>query len=457
MQTSRLFASTSVRLAILHAGLLTLAFCATAIFAWLATRDAAREELQQRIATEVAALGDEFRAEGLEAVVLAIETRSGRPGSLDYGLVDASGSVRFAELPATRVGWSQLELPEVEEPDEVGEEGNEERDEVERLLVQTVLLGDGSLLAVGEDLAREERLRDLLFATLAWVGLTCLLAGLAASVWLTRRSLRQVDQLMAVSRAVSAGELGARAPSETGAGRNDLDELSASFNAMLDRVESLIANVREVSTDVAHDLRTPLSHVRQQLERARAAGADGATREAAIEAADARLSEVLRTFDAMLRVAELDASPDIARLVPLDLAELAERVADAFRPDIEAGGRHLIVQAARAPTNADKDLVAQALANLLDNAIRHTPPGATIMVRTFKDARAHLSVADNGPGIPADEREAVLKRFYRLERSRGGPGAGIGLSIVAAIARLHDAELVLEDARPGLRVTLTFD
>lgn len=457
MQTSRLFASTSVRLAILHAGLLTLAFCATAIIAWWATRDMAREELQARIATEVAALSDEFRAEGLEAVVIAIETRSGRPGSLDYGLVDASGRVRFAELPATRVGWSELELPEVEEPDEAGDEGEDERDEVERLLVQTVQLGDGSLLAVGEDLAREERLRDLLFATLAWVGFTCLLAGLAASIWLTRRSLRQVDQLMALSRAVSAGELGARAPAEIGAGRNDLDELSASFNAMLDRVESLIANVREVSTDVAHDLRTPLSHVRQQLERARAAGADVGARDAAIEAADARLSEVLRTFDAMLRVAELDASPDVARFAPLDLAELAERVADAFRPDIEAGGRQLIVQTAPTPAIADKDLVAQALANLLDNAIRHTPPGATITVRTSKDARAHLSVADNGPGIPAGEREAALKRFYRLERSRGGPGAGIGLSIVAAVARLHDAELVLDDARPGLRVTITFD
>jgi signal transduction histidine kinase len=454
--TNRFFASTSIRLAILHAGLLTLAFCATAIIAWWATRDAAREELQQRIATEVAALSDEFRAEGLEAVVLAIETRSGRPGSLDYGLVDGAGRVRFAELPATRAGWSELELPEVEEPDEAGEEGSEERDEVERLLVQTVQLGDGSLLAVGEDLAREERLRDLLFATMAWVGLTCLLAGLAASVWLTRRSLRQVDQLMAISRAVSAGDLGARASFEPSAGRNDLDELSASFNAMLDRVQSLIANVREVSTDVAHDLRTPLSHVRQQLERARAAGGDPAAREAAIEAADVRLSEVLRTFDAMLRVAELDASPGVARLASVDLAELTERVADAFRPDIEAGGRQLIVQTAPAPATVDKDLIAQALANLLDNAIRHTPPGATIVVRTFKDSRAHLSVADNGPGIPADEREAVLKRFYRLERSRGGPGAGIGLSIVAAVARLHAAELVLEDARPGLRVSLSF-
>lgn len=426
------------------------------MFAWLATRDLARQELRERITTEVASLSDEFRAEGLGAVVIAIETRSGRPGALDYGLVDASGKVRFAELPAIRVGWSELEFPEVGQPDEVSGEENGDRDDVERLLVQTVQLGDGSLLAVGEDPAREERLRELLFTTLAWAGLVFLLAGLAASVWLTRRSLRQVDQLMAVSRAVSAGDLGARAPSEARADRNDLDELSASFNAMLDRVGSLIANVREVSTDVAHDLRTPLSHVRQQLELARAASNDAAARAAAIDAADANLSEVLRTFDAMLRVAELDASPDLARLALIDLAELSERVADAFRPDIEAGGRKLIVQAASAPANADKQLVAQALANLLDNAIRHTPPGATIVVRTFKNQRAHLVVTDNGPGIPASEREAVLKRFYRLERSRGGPGAGIGLSIVAAVARLHGAELVLEDARPGLKVSMLF-
>jgi signal transduction histidine kinase len=122
----------------------------------------------------------------------------------------------------------------------------------------------------------------------------------------------------------------------------------------------------------------------------------------------------------------------------------------------EAGGRELIVQTASAPANADKDLLAQALGNLLDNAIRHTAPGATIVMRTSKDSRAHFSVADNGPGIPANERESVLKRFFRMERSRGGPGAGIGLSVVAAVARLHSAELTLEDARPGLRVTVTF-
>lgn len=456
MRTNRLFSSTSVRLAILHALLLTLAFVATAVFAWLATRDLARDQLREQIADEVAALSEEFRTEGLDAVVLAIEARSGRPGSMDYGLMDSRGMVRIGELPATRVGWSELQIPDVEEPDDHDTEEEEDGEGVERILVQTIRLDDGSLLAVGEDLEGEERLRDLLFATLAWVGLTCLVIGLAASLWLTRRSLRQVDELISASRAVSGGDLGARVAHETGPNRDDLDELSASFNAMLDRVEALIASVREVSTDVAHDLRTPLSHVRQHLERARDEDAAPAARAAAIEAADAGLSGVLRTFDAMLRLAELDASPDVARMAPIDLADLAERVADAFRPDIEASGRTLVVQTSPAPARADKDLVAQALANLLDNSMRHTPRGATIIVRASRNGETRLVVSDNGPGVPTSEREAVLKRFYRLAQSRSGPGAGIGLSIVAAVARLHGAELVLEDAKPGLRVTLSF-
>ncbi|HWA23942.1 MAG TPA: ATP-binding protein, partial [Caulobacterales bacterium] len=249
----------------------------------------------------------------------------------------------------------------------------------------------------------------------------------------------------------------ARPPSPRERNRDDLDELTAAFVEMLERVESLVFSVRQVSTDVAHDLRTPLSHVRQLLDVARDENADMGRRVAAIDAADDRLIDVMRTFDAMLRLAELESGAALTQAAPVNLGEIVDRVVDAFRPDIEASGRKLETHIKQVIVHADKDLLSQAIANLIESAVRHTPEGSTITVKATSEAGgAGLIVQDNGPGIPASEREAVLGRFYRLERSRSSAGTGLGLSIVAAIAKMHRATLSLEDAAPGLLVRLQF-
>lgn len=448
MRTRPIFASTSFRLAALNAVILSLAVGAIAAVTWFATRDAARTELRDRVVAESDSLNEIFRDHGALALIQAIETRSERAAALDYGLVDASGRVRANELPAQREGWSEIQMAEDDE--------DERQDDTESLLVRTIRLADGSFLSVGMDLSLAARTGDAILLTLMMVSILGLAISLSASIWLTRRALHPIDALTATSRAVTAGDLSARVPATGGDG--DLAQLCNAFNGMLDRIEALVASVRQVSTDVAHDLRTPLAHVRQQLEQALDSRLDGDARKGAIEAADASLVDVLRTFEAILRLAELDASPRSRQSGAVDLAEISERVADAFRPDIEAGRRTLTLDLERAPAEADRDLVAQMIANLIENSMRHTPAESRITLRTSASAsgNARLEVSDDGPGVPERERDSVLQRFYRLEQSRSGPGAGIGLSLVAAIARWHGAQLTLDDAKPGLLVSIVF-
>lgn len=448
MQTPRVFFSTAFRLTALHAVLVVAAFWLAGVITWVAAWNVVRDDLADRVRAEIDLLVGQDQLQGSAAVERLLATRSARPGGLDYGLIDAAGNVRVSELPVQRPGWNEIEIAE---PDDEEHDGLE----TERLLVNTVALVDGSQLAVGIDIAGAERIRDALFATLGWTGAATVALSLMLSLLLTRRTLRQVKALIMTSRLVSSGALSSRVDA-AGEGGTDLDELSRAFNAMLDRIESLIARVREVSTDIAHDLRTPLSHVRQQLEQALDRTQGENARRIAVERADARLGDVLRTFEAILRLAEIEASPTSARLARVDLADVAERVADAYRPDVEAGGRRLVTELACSETLADADLIAQVIANLVENAMRHTPVGSTIQIATGCDPNSRLSVSDDGPGIPAAERKAVLAKFYKLESSRGDSGAGIGLSIVSAIARRHGAELVLDDAAPGLRVELRF-
>jgi signal transduction histidine kinase len=208
---------------------------------------------------------------------------------------------------------------------------------------------------------------------------------------------------------------------------------------------------------VAHDLRTPLTRVRQKLEALERALIDDPHGLKQLRRVDEDLAEVLRTFDSLLRLSEIESRTVALPRCDLDLADTARRVAEAFRPDIETSGRSLDLDLRGAPMAGDEPLLAQAVANLLENALRHTPSVARIRLATRRTpAGAELSVSDNGPGVPADRRAAVLAPFVRLEPSRTTPGSGLGLSIVAAVAARHGAQIELGDAKPGLVVTLTF-
>lgn len=440
------FHSTSFRLSAAYAVLLVVAFLVTAMVAWLATKSAAEREVRERITNEMAALQSEIRIEGMTAAILDIQSHIERPGSLEYRLVDPTGKLIVGNLdigPATP-GWSAADITDKRE------EENEEED----FLVLTERTPDGSLLSIGDDLDKAEGIRAVVLNSLLWVATPTLILVIGIGVFLAYGAAKRMRALSSAMAEVGRGNLTTRAPER---GSDEIARISAGVNEMVERIDTLIVNIRRVSTDIAHDLRTPLAHVRQDLETA-AASADPQTREA-IRAAQGRLDDMLRIFQAILRLAEIDADAGgaRARFVEVDLIGVIERVADAYRPDIEASGHALAVDVPATAVNVtgDRDLLTLSLANLIENAMRHTPSGTTIRVGvTAGPGPIALFVEDRGQGIPASEHQRVLEPFVRLDASRTTPGAGLGLSIVNAIARLHGASLLLGDAGPGLRVTM---
>ena len=448
MRLSRFVASTGVRLAAVQALLLVTVFVVAGSLTGVAVRLIYRHEVHVRILGEVDALSGLLHDKGIYEVARAVTLDERRPAGLEYRLTDRAGRVLSGDLPETGAGpgWTYLDWDDAVQP------GRPFQD----LIVFTQRLADGSTLTVGQDLSEESKLRHALERTLLWCGAIGATLGLALSYLFARGALRRIDGVVSAARSVSAGEMQVRAPTRSALAPDDIDELGAAFNAMLDDISTLISRVRWVSTDIAHDLRTPLTHVRQKLERIRAAGPNPEVL-AAAQSIEADVDELLRIFDAMLRLAEIENDPAAARRERVDLMELAGRIASAYQPDVEKAGRFLTVSLSPARLDGDSDLIGQVIANLIENALRHTPPGSTIRVSVDSpDGRAVLSVADNGPGIPEDLREAVFERFRRLAPDRSTPGSGLGLPIVAAIIKRHGARIVLGDARPGLVVTLTF-
>jgi signal transduction histidine kinase len=445
VQAERLLGSTSFRLSAAYAALLVIAFLVAGAAVWLTTRTAAEQEVRERVQLEMAALQQEIRAEGLPAAIAAIRTRLENPGALEYRLVDRSGALLVGNLTvgAPSLGWATVRISDAREQGEASED----------FLALTERIPDGAILTIGDDLDNAEGVRESVLNALMWVAIPTLILVIGVGVLLALGTARRMRSLSLAMSQVGLGDLTARAP-ETGG--DEIARMGQGVNEMVARIDGLVVSIRRVSTDIAHDLRTPLAHVRQDLESA-AITADPTTRKG-IRAAQARINDILRTFQAILRLAEIDAGGVRARFAQVDLAAVVERVADAYRAEIEENGRVLVLGPLQ-PTDVrgDSDLIAQALANLIENAMRHTPRGSSIRVTLPKGAGfVGIAVQDEGQGIPEADRMRVLEPFVRLDGSRSTPGAGLGLSIVNAIVRLHGAHLSLEDAQPGLRVAINW-
>jgi signal transduction histidine kinase len=449
VRVSRLFASTGARLALVQALVLITVFAVAGALTRFSVNYVYRREVETRILGEIAALTTLHRDKGISEVAKVITQDERRPGGLEYRLTSADGRPISGDLPATGAGpgWTYLDWDDEAVP------GRPYQD----LMIYTARLSDHSTLTVGQDLSEESKLRHALRRVLFWCGALGAGIGLVLSYLFARGPLRRVGGVVGAARAVSAGRMEVRAPTREAWAPDDIDELGASFNTMLDEIATLVSRVRWVSTDIAHDLRTPLTHVRQKLERIKTEPGLSAGAAATVQAIEGEVEALLRTFDAMLRLAEIENDPAAMKSQRVDLAELAGRIASAYGPDIEASGRSLDVSLEAVFIQGDPDLIGQAIANLVENAMRHTPAGSTIRLGAAADGGALLTVADDGPGIPEDQREAVLQRFYRVESSRTTPGSGLGLAIIAAIAKRHAAQFTLEDARPGLKATLRFE
>jgi signal transduction histidine kinase len=281
------------------------------------------------------------------------------------------------------------------------------------------------------------------------------LAGVA-SFTVTRRTVGRIESVNATSRAIMHSGLGQRIPLR--GTQDEWDQLAENLNQMLDRIEALMAEVKQVSDNVAHDLRTPLTRMRGRLEKATGRLRQPDDDQALINDTMADLDGVLRMFASLTRISQIETRDRTAAFRAVDLAEIAGAVVELFDAAAEDRSVHLATAgAARVLVTGDRDLLFDAMANLVDNAIKHGRDGGRVTVAvTTNEAGAVISVADDGPGIPPHEVEHVFKRFYRLERSRRMPGNGLGLSLVAAVARLHGARIALIDRAPGLEFRLQF-
>ncbi|PTW51269.1 HAMP domain-containing sensor histidine kinase [Rhodovulum kholense] len=314
----------------------------------------------------------------------------------------------------------------------------------------------GGLLIVAESLAPIAELRRTFLSLLAFSLGPTVLISLGVGVLIARRTARRVDGIEETLDRLSAGDLSARLPPDP-LPADDLSRIGAGVNRLAARQEAATEALRQVTADIAHDLRTPLQRISVLIQDLRARLPDEGDPAELADRASAEVDRAVSVFRAMLEIAQIEGGQASARFQPFDLGLTVRQVVELYQPSVEDAGHRLSLSCPETgPTvRGEPSLIAQALANLVENALRHTSEGSRIDIAVTADPPG-LIVADDGPGVPEGERDKVLRRLYRLERSRTTPGHGLGLSLVAAIASLHGARLTLEDNAPGLRVRLAF-
>ena len=438
-----MFQSTGVRLAAIFTAGFALAVAILGAVTIIATRSALEKQFDNRIVAEMDAIQIDFNEGGLRGMLTEIRERREDPSELAYGVVTVKGAPVDGPLAgaAPPPGWSTSQV-------NVGG-----RARAYRMLARD--LPGGYRLIVGDDLDRMQDLSRSVFLGfgLAFVGVVGI--GAAGGFAMARAVERRLGAITGTAEAIIDGDLARRVPVD--ASDDDLARLARTVNRMLDRIGGLMESLRQVSSDVAHDMRTPLNRLRQKLESGLRGAGDGAHR-AEIEGALKDVDAILATFAAVLRIAEVEAGARRAAFRTMDLEVLTRTAFEDFAPAAEDAGKALALGSiAAVRIEGDPDLITQMLVNLIENALNHTPAGSKVVMSLSVHAgRPVLSVADDGPGIPAAERQKVLERFYRLERSRSTAGSGLGLALVAAIARLHRAEIQLLDADPGLEAKIVF-
>ena len=324
-------------------------------------------------------------------------------------------------------------------------------------VLEVFMLAQGFYLLVARDVDERRQLEQVFQTALFWGTGLMILLGLAGGFLISRRVLARLETINRTSGQIMGGDLARRVPVR-GAG-DEFDDLAQNLNSMLDRIERLLHGMREVSDNVAHDLRSPLNRLRNRLELAAMHQPPDTDTARDIEAAVQETDRLIGTFNSLLLIAEAEAGSVRETMEEISLTDVIEGVGELYCPLAEEKGQCFTVHvpAEGAVIRGNRNLVSQALANLVDNAIKYTPAGGNILVGLEnRHDESTLMVADDGPGILPEDRQRVTQRFVRLESSRNSPGTGLGLSLVAAVARLHEARLSFDDNDPGLRATLIF-
>ena len=456
----KLFRTTTFKLTLVY--LTVFALFAAFLLGYFAfnTRRLITEQITDTANAEITGLSEQYRQGGIRRLVISVDERARRPGSSLYLVTTFAGDALAGNVTALQPGtldspgWTETTYRRLDEADE-----REKKHPDHHALVRVFQLPGGFRMLVGRDLEERERLYHIVTAAGRWSVAIVIVLGLAGGLFVTRRVLRRVDAMTETSRSIMAGDLGERLP-VAGSG-DELDRLAVNLNLMLERIEALMKGLKEVSDNIAHDLKTPLTRLRNRTEQALRTASSEAEYRAALEGTIEESDGLIRTFNALLMIARAESGQSRDDMAEFDAAEIATDIGELYEPLAEQKGLALMVEApSPAPVKGNRELVSQALSNLVDNAIKYAAlpdrpegsPPAQIVVQAVNDGdRVLLTVADNGPGIPEADRQRVLERFVRLEQSRSQPGSGLGLSLAAAVARLHGGELTLADNAPGLK------
>ena len=446
--TRGLHRSTPFRLAVTFAAFLVLAFLLAGIVVYQLMNSDLASRVDEDLQTTFSLLSVTYDKNDQEDLVSTVQQHSAlfTGGDQLFGLVSANGKLLAGTLNVP-VG---LQVPgfATVSADEVGQHD----DDPYRVLTGKV--GPNTLI-LAFSYGDTNELRMVVLSGFAWATIIVAALAVAGGALVAARIQRRLDTIASTMHKVSQGRLDARIPLI--GNQDDIDAVSSQINAALDRIIALMEGLRQVGYDIAHDLRTPLNRLRIALYSA-LEKADGPAIVADLEEATAELDRTTQTFDALLRIAQIEAGARRSRFQSVDMGEVIGDVHEIYEEVAIDDGKTISAKVEPVPPlQGDRELLVQMLANLVENALRHTPSGVEIRIACGKiGGQIRISVTDNGPGIPAEERERVFQRLYRMDKSRTTPGSELGLSMVKAIAELHGANVALGDAAPGLIVTVSF-
>ncbi len=455
---SALMRTTAARLSTLY--LLLFAVGAVALVFYMTNLSASiiNSQTQEALGEEVASIGKAYARGGIPQLVRTIDYRSRQPGAYLYLVADPSGRILSGNVEGVEPGVLDTDgiVERAFKYRRYGEQGTETE---HRAIAVVIALPNGMRLLVGRDLGEPERFRDLVRSSLM-LALGIMGVG-ALLIWffVGRRALKRIDEVSRASQRIMDGDLTGRLP-VNGSG-DEFDRLSGNLNVMLGRILELNEGLKQVSDNIAHDLKTPLTRLRNRAEEALSGKKAGPEYREALEDIIGESDQLIRTFNAILMISRLEAGYSSENLENMPVASIVSDVAEMYEPVAEDAGATLTLGALDdTPLHINRELVGQTVSNLVDNAIKYALVGENPAVVTLSMERdsqwVRIVVADNGSGIPEDKREQATERFVRLEESRTQPGSGLGLSLAKAVMKLHGGALRLEDNGPGLRAVLEF-
>lgn len=445
MKPIRLLRTATFRLAVTYVFIFLTSVCLLGALAYFTVRNALERQVETNVRSEVDILTAAYRAGGMDRLRKMVQdTRRGHAWRFRYQVISPDGSSTIHTVTTTSPGgWNNSHSSSSALP-QAG------------IKALTVALDDKYKLSVASSAEILRDLEQVLMEVLGASLLASLLIGLGGGYWISSRYLARVDNIASTAQSIISGDLKQRIPVQST--NDELDRLAMTLNAMLDRMNELMESLRQVSNDIAHDLRTPLSRLRQRLESAHQSELSSAHTREKLNAAISDTDAILDTFSALLRIAQIEAGTRKSGFSRLDLSEVVANVGEAYAPAMQDEQKPLELNIDYGiQLNGDRELLTLLVANLIENSVRHTPTGTSVRIDLKHELDAVvLRFSDDGPGVPSDQRGKLLDRFYRADQSRNTPGSGLGLSLVKAVTDLHGATVGVTDNHPGLIIEIRF-